>query len=81
MLLREVSYARPGTVEEAIELLARHDGARALAESPYVGNLWYLDVNHTGLTSLGRTALAESPHLRSVTVNPIPGGWNLDDER
>lgn len=31
MLLREVSYARPGTVEEAIALLAEHDGARALA--------------------------------------------------
>ena len=31
MLLREVSYARPGTVEEAIELLAQNDGARALA--------------------------------------------------
>ena len=31
MLLREVSYARPGTVEEAIAVLAEHDGARALA--------------------------------------------------
>ncbi len=31
MLLREVSYARPGTVDEAISLLAGNDGARALA--------------------------------------------------
>jgi carbon-monoxide dehydrogenase medium subunit len=31
MLLREVSYARPDTVEEAIALLAENDGARALA--------------------------------------------------
>jgi carbon-monoxide dehydrogenase medium subunit len=31
MLLREVDYARPATVEEAISLLAAHDGARALA--------------------------------------------------
>ncbi len=31
MLLREVEYARPATVEEAIALLAEHDGARALA--------------------------------------------------
>jgi aerobic carbon-monoxide dehydrogenase medium subunit len=31
MLLREVEYARPGSVEEAIQLLAGHDGARALA--------------------------------------------------
>ncbi len=31
MLLREVEYARPKTVDEAIELLAANDGARALA--------------------------------------------------
>ena len=31
MLLREVEYARPATVEEAIVLLSEHDGARALA--------------------------------------------------
>jgi carbon-monoxide dehydrogenase medium subunit len=31
MLLREVGYARPGSLGEAIELLAADDGARALA--------------------------------------------------
>ena len=31
MLLREVEYARPATIDEAIGLLAEHDGARALA--------------------------------------------------
>jgi aerobic carbon-monoxide dehydrogenase medium subunit len=31
MLLREVDYARPATVDEAIELLAGHEGARPLA--------------------------------------------------
>lgn len=31
MLLREVEYARPDTVEDAISLLSRHEGARALA--------------------------------------------------
>lgn len=31
MLLREVEYARPATVEEAIAILAGYDGARALA--------------------------------------------------
>lgn len=31
MLLREVSYARPSTLEEAVSLLSEHDGARALA--------------------------------------------------
>ena len=31
MLLREVEYARPSSVEEAIRLLGAHEGARALA--------------------------------------------------
>jgi carbon-monoxide dehydrogenase medium subunit len=31
MLLREVEYARPGSVQEAVRLLGEHDGARALA--------------------------------------------------
>jgi len=31
MLLREVEYARPATVEEAVALLSQHEGARALA--------------------------------------------------
>jgi carbon-monoxide dehydrogenase medium subunit len=31
MLLREVEYARPATVDEAIALLSQHGGARALA--------------------------------------------------
>lgn len=31
MLLREVQYARPASLEEALGLLAAHDGARALA--------------------------------------------------
>src|SRR5215210_1294984 len=31
MLLREVEYARPATVGEAVALLAANDGARALA--------------------------------------------------
>ena len=31
MLLREVEYVRPATVEEAIALLSEHDGARAIA--------------------------------------------------
>jgi carbon-monoxide dehydrogenase medium subunit len=31
MLLREVEYARPQSIEEAVRLLGAHDGARALA--------------------------------------------------
>src|ERR687898_2689754 len=31
MLLREVEYARPASVQEAVRLLGSHEGARALA--------------------------------------------------
>ena len=31
MLLREVGYARPTSLAEAVQLLAANDGARALA--------------------------------------------------
>src|SRR5262245_22485398 len=31
MLLREVEYARPASVQDAVRLLAEHEGARALA--------------------------------------------------
>src|SRR5213596_1357546 len=31
MLLREVEYARPASVQDAVRLLSEHDGARALA--------------------------------------------------
>ena len=31
MLLREVEYARPASVQDAVRLLGEHDGARALA--------------------------------------------------
>src|ERR671936_1133029 len=31
MLLREVEYARPSSVQEAVRLLSEHEGARALA--------------------------------------------------
>ena len=31
MLLREVEYARPASVQEAVRLLSGHDGARPLA--------------------------------------------------
>src|SRR5919202_6281333 len=31
MLLREVEYARPASVQDVVRLLSEHDGARALA--------------------------------------------------
>jgi carbon-monoxide dehydrogenase medium subunit len=39
VLLREVEYARPATLEEAIELLAAHDGARPLAGGQTIINV------------------------------------------
>lgn len=39
MLLREVAYARPATVDEAIALLAENDGARALAGGQTILNV------------------------------------------
>lgn len=39
MLLREVEYARPATVEEAVSLLATYDGARALAGGQTIVNV------------------------------------------
>ena len=39
MLLREVDYARPSTVEEAIGLLAGYEGARALAGGQTIVNV------------------------------------------
>ncbi|MDH4102071.1 MAG: xanthine dehydrogenase family protein subunit M [Thermoleophilia bacterium] len=39
MLLREVDYARPATVEEAISLLAKYEGARPLAGGQTIVNV------------------------------------------
>ena len=39
MLLREVEYAKPGSVAEALELLAANDGARALAGGQTIINV------------------------------------------
>ena len=39
MLLPEVEYARPSSVEEAIRLLSEHDGARALAGGQTLTNV------------------------------------------
>src|SRR5262249_22591247 len=39
MLLREVEYARPSTVDEAVALLSQNDGARALAGGQTIVNV------------------------------------------
>jgi carbon-monoxide dehydrogenase medium subunit len=45
MLLREVEYARPSSVQEAIELLRSHDNARALAGGQSLVNVMKVRVS------------------------------------
>ena len=65
MLLREVSYARPATVEEAVGLLAEHDGARALAGGQTLLNVMkQRAASPDVLVDLGRLA-----DLRAIAVS------------
>src|SRR5262245_15806347 len=65
MLLREVSYARPETVEEAVALLAEHDGARALAGGQTLLNVMkQRAASPDVLVDLGRL-----DELRSIAVS------------
>ena len=61
MLLREVAYARPASISEALEILAADDGARALAGGQTLINVMkaraaspdvLVDLN--GLAAIGR---------------------------
>ena len=62
MLLREVAYARPSTVDEAIALLAGNEGARALA-----GGQTLLNVMKARVTSPEVLVdLADLEELRSI---------------
>src|SRR6267154_1335472 len=55
MLLREVGYARPGSLGEAIELLRSDDGARALAGGQTLINVMKARAGSPdGLVDLGR---------------------------
>ena len=71
MLLREVEYARPGSVEEAIRLLAGHEGARALAG--FVPE-WFVLANGTVLIlfSLFCFAAAVWRHFHPGPPPPAP---------
>jgi carbon-monoxide dehydrogenase medium subunit len=67
MLLREVSYARPATVDEAVSLLSEHDGARALAGGQTLVNVMKqraaspdVLVDLAGLDELRRISVAGS---------------------
>jgi carbon-monoxide dehydrogenase medium subunit len=65
MLLREVEYARPSSVEEAIGLLAANDGARALAGGQTIINVMKARAASPDvLVDLNRL-----DELRSITVS------------
>jgi carbon-monoxide dehydrogenase medium subunit len=65
MLLREVSYARPSTVEEAVSLLTEHDGARALAGGQTLVNV----MKQRAASPEVLVDLADLEELRAITVS------------
>jgi carbon-monoxide dehydrogenase medium subunit len=65
MLLREVSYARPATVEEAISLLTEHDGARALAGGQTLVNV----MKQRAASPEVLVDLADLDELRAISVS------------
>jgi carbon-monoxide dehydrogenase medium subunit len=66
MLLREVGYARPGSLEEALELLRSDDGARALAGGQTLINVMKARAGSPdGLVDLNGIA-----ELRGIELDP-----------
>jgi len=65
MLLREVSYARPATVEEAVSLLTEHDGARALAGGQTLVNV----MKQRAASPDVLVDLADLDELRAISVS------------
>jgi carbon-monoxide dehydrogenase medium subunit len=66
MLLREVEYARPASVEEAVRLLSAHDGARALA-----GGQTLINVMKARAASPDMLIdLAKVPDLKGIDLAP-----------
>ena len=65
MLLREVSYARPATVEEAVTLLSEHDGARALAGGQTLVNV----MKQRAASPDVLVDLADLDELRTIAVS------------
>jgi carbon-monoxide dehydrogenase medium subunit len=66
MLLREVEYARPASVQEAVRLLSENDGARALA-----GGQTLIDLGSDGTVSIG-AMVTYSEILDSAEVRARP---------
>jgi len=65
MLLREVSYARPSTGEEAVSLLTEHDGARALAGGQTLVNV----MKQRAASPDVLVDLADLDELRAISVS------------
>jgi carbon-monoxide dehydrogenase medium subunit len=65
MLLREVEYVRPDTVEEAVALLSEHDGARAIAGGQTLVNV----MKQRAASPDVLVDLANLDELRAITVS------------
>jgi len=65
MLLREVEYARPSSVDEAVRLLASNEGARALAGGQTLVNVMKARAASPDVL----VDLGELDELRSITVS------------
>jgi aerobic carbon-monoxide dehydrogenase medium subunit len=66
MLLREVEYARPSSVQEALRLLAAHDGARALAGGQTLINVMKARAASPDVL----VDLADLEELRGIELSP-----------
>ena len=73
MLLREVEYARPATVEEAIALLSEHDGARALAGGQTLVNVMKARAASPDVL----VDLADLDELRTISFSADQGSLEL----
>lgn len=65
MLLREVEYVRPDTVEETVALLSEHDGARAIAGGQTLVNV----MKQRAASPDVLVDLANLDELRTITVS------------
>ena len=73
MLLREVEYARPATVEEALALLSEHDGARALAGGQTLVNVMKARAASPDVL----VDLADLDELRTISFSADQGALEL----
>src|ERR671934_187567 len=71
MLLREVEYARPASVQDAVRLLSEHDGARALAGGQTL-------VNVMKARAASPDALVDLAHLEELKGIELGSDGTLD---